>query len=79
MACLQGIQTVVDLGIGHMVIQAIMTNDFDASAVQLLVARIWCPLVSLVLSAFPNVENVTKLLMSLLCWVCVVIRVVSTL
>jgi hypothetical protein len=47
-ACLQGIQAAVDLGIGHliaethakMVVQTIKTNDFDAAAVGLLVMEI---------------------------------------
>jgi ribonuclease HI len=47
-ACLQGIQATVDLGIGHlivetdakMVVQAIKTNDFNDAAVGLLVTEI---------------------------------------
>ena len=47
-ACLQGIQVAVDLGISHlivesyakMVVQAVSTNDFDDSVVGLLVSEI---------------------------------------
>jgi ribonuclease HI len=73
-ACLQGIQTAVDLGIGHPIIetdaklavQAITTNDFDEAAVGLFIAEIKSLVSSafLALSACLKVENVIKLLTS---------------
>jgi ribonuclease HI len=73
-ACVQGIQTAVDLGIGHPIIetdaklavQAITTNDFDEAAVGLFIAEIKSLVSSafLALSACLKVENVIKLLTS---------------
>jgi hypothetical protein len=63
-ACLQGIQTVVDLGIGHLIVEtnaklaveAITTIDFDEATVGLLIAEIK----SSVSSCFLSFECVFK-------------------
>lgn len=63
-ACLQGIQTAVDLGIGHLIVetdakmvaQAVSTNDFDDAAMGLLVSEIK----NLVSSCFISFECVFK-------------------
>jgi hypothetical protein len=63
-ACLQGIQAAVDLGIGHLItetdakmaIQAIKTNDFVDAAVWLMVTEIK----NLVSSCFLSFECVFK-------------------
>jgi hypothetical protein len=68
--CLQGTQTVVDLGIGHLIVQtnaklvveAITTIDFDEAAVGLLIAEIkfWCLLAFLASNVCLKVENAIK-------------------